>query len=820
MSASTGQKQCLPFFDTNHAVVSGVHWMPSWTSCTSATGGAAVQKINCGQYLLKTRSVELAAGSTTVCVLLSTMVQAGRFGMFRLNKPAPTAEADTELPSLEAISVLLATASRICMTMFACGCGIKWGFKMRRLLVLCPGLLCCLLCSVVVLPCYASLPIESESQIPIEPQHHDVSSQDSRAMFIDEAPMVDQALNPVDDGFGPFERPFVNAWDNEVEDELAQEAYEHFNAMLENEDVESDHGVQTEHVHDFTPHDRVAIEDMLSASTFSLPTLPLPWENSWLETILGHRTSAILMPPPPMAEPWAMARVPEPAIQQHALSHVNLNLPKRATVDWAKDVERTRQLALQLWMEVMRDVEVFSVLGRQILNCPKDERNMIVVDTFAAKSTSTLRNRGYAMTQYARWASNNGVKSYPLSEDKVYSYFRWCRSVGIAATRLTKFREALAFSKFTIGLEVPSDILESRRIAGAALNMLRTKRPLRQRDPLTVVCVRFLEEQLMQSDDGFVGVLIGYFLFLLHARCRYSDGMHVAEEPTIEGDWLECKTQFYKTSKAKARREQYLPLSALACGISGFPWARTWLDMRSRLGLVARSKEPFMPVMLCSGTWTKAKLNGHDAGLMLGKFLHTLRGNANIGTHSLKATILSWLAKAGVASEPRKLLGGHVVAADESMHAYSRDSLAGPLRIMQEVMEQISSGAFDPDSSRSGRWVKKARVANEAVRDSAPSSGSDSTSSSDSESSDPGDDKVAAVLDCQGNSNSLVEQELLFQHKTYLTFHVLDESKHDVFKCGRAANTRYRMCDACPKLMVPRCRTCFGNQVADDDASD
>ncbi len=51
------------------------------------------------------------------------------------------------------------------------------------------------------------------------------------------------------------------------------------------------------------------------------------------------------------------------------------------------------------------------------------------------------------MMQYFNWASGAGVAAFPLTEDKVYSYFSYARHTGVAATRLTRFREALAFAK-------------------------------------------------------------------------------------------------------------------------------------------------------------------------------------------------------------------------------------------------------------------------------------------------------------------------------------------------------------------------------------
>eukprot|EP00971_Amphidinium_carterae_P205322 4075265-Amphidinium_carterae.1 len=74
------------------------------------------------------------------------------------------------------------------------------------------------------------------------------------------------------------------------------------------------------------------------------------------------------------------------------------------------------------------------------------------------------------------------------------------------------------------------------------------------------------------------------------------------------------------------------------------------------------------------------------------------------GSHSCKATLLSWAAKFDLPLHVRALLGGHVSASDASILTYSRDELAGPLRQLGRVLAAVRSGAFDPDATRSGRF--------------------------------------------------------------------------------------------------------------------
>ena len=74
-------------------------------------------------------------------------------------------------------------------------------------------------------------------------------------------------------------------------------------------------------------------------------------------------------------------------------------------------------------------------------------------------------------------------------------------------------------------------------------------------------------------------------------------------------------------------------------------------------------------------------------------------------SRSLKATCLSWVAKAGVSPPLRKLLGYHVDATELSVNTCSRDLLAPPLRELVRVLSLIALGAFFPDTTRSGYFA-------------------------------------------------------------------------------------------------------------------
>jgi len=75
-----------------------------------------------------------------------------------------------------------------------------------------------------------------------------------------------------------------------------------------------------------------------------------------------------------------------------------------------------------------------------------------------------------------------------------------------------------------------------------------------------------------------------------------------------------------------------------------------------------------------------------------------------VSSHSAKATLLSWLAKAGLKLEDRRLLGGHAKPGQLVPLEYSRDALSGPLWRLKRVTSAVSAGIFRPDSARPKRW--------------------------------------------------------------------------------------------------------------------
>lgn len=118
------------------------------------------------------------------------------------------------------------------------------------------------------------------------------------------------------------------------------------------------------------------------------------------------------------------------------------------------------------------------------------------------------------------------------------------------------------------------------------------------------------------------------------------------------------------------------------------------------------SSNATVPAPLASGErrWSKVPLSAANAA----DWLRSLVGDADgpkgsdLGTHSLKVTLLSWAAKFGMAIELRRALGYHSAGKDLSVLTYSRDAMSEPLRALQEVIDAVAANQFNPDARRSG----------------------------------------------------------------------------------------------------------------------
>ena len=216
-----------------------------------------------------------------------------------------------------------------------------------------------------------------------------------------------------------------------------------------------------------------------------------------------------------------------------------------------------------------------------------------------------------------------------------------------------------------------------------------------------------------------------------------------------------------------------------------------------------------------------------------------------MGTHSCKATCLSWLAKNQVPLEDRRTLGYHSNPGDRTTLVYSRDSMAGPLVHLQQTLDDISSEAFRPDHTRSGyrapapgptvadtssdsepeesgvqKFIRRMAEDHESETESIDESES---SSEDSQDEEFDEDDLPLAVEAENEIippwNHLdddvrldVFRMKLVRHRLSTMYHLVADEGGTHLKCGRLITTNFDLVDEEPKFVYPMCTNCFGRR--------
>jgi hypothetical protein len=380
--------------------------------------------------------------------------------------------------------------------------------------------------------------------------------------------------------------------------------------------------------------------------------------------------------------------------------------------------------ALGMWRDLVSDFGEDSQLFRQISEAGSPEEAASSFESaFFGKPASTLLKRACSLRLYTKWARARGRAPWPLTEAAGFAYADSLRTEGAAATRLQSWREALGFAKAYAGLQGVEAVLDSRRITGSALRCFATKRVQVKRQQLSVKMVTMLEDIVCSgTEDRCDRIFAGFALFCVYGRLRVGDaakikgGVELDLGPSGCDGFVEAKMLDHKRA-AKVRRKVPLPVVAPVKGIleRTIPWGVAWARAREEAQSADEGfdSQPLMQSVLTCGDWSGRRLTTSQVAQWLCELLRRRGlGQAElerIGSHSLKATALSWMAKAGIQKTHRRLLGGHMKPGDRTMAEYSRDELAEPLRHLSQTLRWVRERRFDPDATRSGLWAGAAR---------------------------------------------------------------------------------------------------------------
>lgn len=604
---------------------------------------------------------------------------------------------------------------------------------------------------------------------------------------------------------------------------------------------------------------RVHQELMLQAERLRSPRNLLPWETpqrsgwnqqlwerkQWYDEAPPVTAARVLLqtaPPPLPAEVKEKPLFVQPLVR-FASKRLRLVKPK-------VDSDGLRQRALIKWRVIIEQDLLASTIGTMIaamcenLTSEADIAETLS-DVFANKSTATLFKRSNDFCRYIDWATNSLVERPMLCDEHViYTYMKYLRSIKAAATRPTAFLQALNFSKFTIGLQVPILTLESSRIKGAARKNLLTKRMLKQATPLTVRDMEILEHSAANAECPRDRVASGHYCFETYSSSRHSDANNIEKvHVDIDEDgygFFEGLTCRHKTATTAEKLTKFLPLIAPAIGVSDTKWGLSWIAAREATNMTWTA--PLLPAPNSKGGWTDRPLTAGESTQWLREIL--LAGGADaahtmsVSSHSCKATVLSWAAKRGVPISIRRLMGHHVPPGDQSALNYSRDAMSEPLQAVVDILDDIHTGKFDPDAQRSARILPSSRTKLQVARDDptevplgvgsdeerVDETQFDSTELSDSSSSSDGsedlnsddlEDGVGADVELVTKlcPNLLVHSShpddvRLFQHTSSSVIHYCKDGEGQKLLCGRTVNSGYFVINSFGASLWPVCKQC------------
>eukprot|EP00971_Amphidinium_carterae_P228398 4530142-Amphidinium_carterae.1 len=137
---------------------------------------------------------------------------------------------------------------------------------------------------------------------------------------------------------------------------------------------------------------------------------------------------------------------------------------------------------------------------------------------------------------------------------------------------------------------------------------------------------------------------------------------------------------------------EFLVFVAPATGMDSRNWGACWQDILIQCKLLPAG-QPLLPAYR-QGQWQhRPPTHGELQGML--RHILTLGGVESprslvVTPHGLKATCLSWCAKANVPLSIRRVLGHHAKPGERMVHTYARDAVAGPLRELTKLLTFIS----------------------------------------------------------------------------------------------------------------------------------
>mmetsp|Transcript_28330 Transcript_28330/g.46610 ORF Transcript_28330/g.46610 Transcript_28330/m.46610 type:complete len:825 (+) Transcript_28330:1-2475(+) len=328
----------------------------------------------------------------------------------------------------------------------------------------------------------------------------------------------------------------------------------------------------------------------------------------------------------------------------------------------------------------------------------------VLKSAFGVKSPSTLLKRASAFRKFVAWFDKTGMggdsnlRPLPLDEEVVWAYFKWLKEQRqIAAKGFTvpsSFLEAVRFGKFTLDLVGTDSILCSRRLLGFAALEKQAMGPSRQAPGMELEHLKRLHEILKSDANNIDKLGAACFLICIYGRARWSDVRFVERVEIEEGETLTLYTAEHKTAAVGLRRQQFLPIVVPWNGVVTDDWMNVFLTLYACVGLDITKKPlgPLLPAPRLDGTFCARPLTTSEAADWLRALLNGTSNFESFRSHSMKATLLGWCARAGLDKESRAVLGHHCSALNGSEVVYSRQLQIRALRKLGHILRRVRAG--------------------------------------------------------------------------------------------------------------------------------
>ena len=530
-------------------------------------------------------------------------------------------------------------------------------------------------------------------------------------------------------------------------------------------------------------------------------------------------------------------------------------------VCWQDQKEAKMQTALKRWLDVtlrFSDTIELKVMLQQQANVQAQLR--LVRNLLWRKAPGTLLKRVNSLCRYMSFLGDAGIP-FPGSEDVLYQFMVAQQLQNVPGTRLSGVMEALRFVEHVMGVAELRTLTSSKRCIGAASTKFQG--PQRQASPFTVQELCTLHGIVVdESRNIWDRIFIGSVLVAVYSRSRWNDLQHstrMIQDRDTDGRliFLEFTIDDHKCVGSSVFRNSHLHAVSPCLGVVDDGWAEKWLACRDIMELVV-GPSPVMPAPNISGAPTSRPLSTAEMKLWVHQLLEASGHNLEsrrITSHSCKTSMLSFCAKFGIEWTDRMVLGGHVSHL-KSVIIYSRDCLALPLQKMSNMLMAIRDGTFQPDNTRSGRFVEAdgscgagsntswnligegiGRMAcvekPVIVSDAAPIVVSDDEDVKDESGSMPpfafGEEDIASSDDDLDLTSSSSDEEAaeecpskrlvnvpkapdghrMVQHSKWKTLHLMADGYQTVLLCGRRATDSHSLETSQVRWDTPCCHVCW-----------